>query len=412
MNALSSAVAMPESVMQPGNTPMKKKKLVVVGNGMAGVRTLEELLKIAPDLYDITVFGAEPHPNYNRILLSPVLAGEQTLADIVLNPLAWYAEHGITLRMGTKATQIDRIQRVVRAAVIVPVHVRVEPPPHLADIGEALHTYDLVKAGHTDIVSIKNASSHGIDVVSRDSAGELQFDEVKASGIGKAKAQRGDPEEFVVDRIARAIDQDGHWAKHNTIPGLDDIARGIRREIMIPGITDELKPGLNTQWIQMNLSRSPGSTTLDVGKTVEDWVKPEAKKQSLLETFSPIEQGVHHRVAEKAKEKGLDDERAENLAAQGLLAFKQSRSVNRADDIGIYENRLFITSFPYGFGRDPSFHVNLEVAVASQKPAQETLQQVAQLDQQQAQARLAQQQTQQPDGPDSPKGPTIGPRIA
>ena len=64
---------------------MKKMKLVMVGNGMAGVRTLEELLKIAPDLYDITVFGAEPHPNYNRILLSPVLAGEQTLDQIVLN---------------------------------------------------------------------------------------------------------------------------------------------------------------------------------------------------------------------------------------------------------------------------------------------------------------------------------------
>ena len=59
----------------------------MVGNGMAGVRTLEELLKIAPDLYDITVFGAEPHPNYNRILLSPVLAGEQTIDEIVLNPL-------------------------------------------------------------------------------------------------------------------------------------------------------------------------------------------------------------------------------------------------------------------------------------------------------------------------------------
>jgi hypothetical protein len=65
---------------------MKKMKLVMVGNGMAGVRTLEELLKITPDLYDITVFGAEPHPNYNRILLSPVLAGEQTLDEIVLNP--------------------------------------------------------------------------------------------------------------------------------------------------------------------------------------------------------------------------------------------------------------------------------------------------------------------------------------
>jgi nitrite reductase (NADH) large subunit len=65
--------------------PKAKLKLVLIGNGMAGVRTLEELLKIAPDLYDITVFGAEPHPNYNRILLSPVLAGEQTLDEIVLN---------------------------------------------------------------------------------------------------------------------------------------------------------------------------------------------------------------------------------------------------------------------------------------------------------------------------------------
>ena len=53
-----------------------RQQLVMVGNGMAGVRALEELLKLAPDLYDITVFGAEPHPNYNRILLSPVLAGE------------------------------------------------------------------------------------------------------------------------------------------------------------------------------------------------------------------------------------------------------------------------------------------------------------------------------------------------
>ena len=94
---------------------MKKMKLVMVGNGMAGVRTLEELLKIAPDLYDITVFGAEPHPNYNRILLSPVLAGEQTLDEIVLNPLSWYAEHGITLHTGRKVARIDRIKRRVIA---------------------------------------------------------------------------------------------------------------------------------------------------------------------------------------------------------------------------------------------------------------------------------------------------------
>ena len=93
-----------------------KTKLVMIGNGMAGVRTLEELLKIAPDLYDITVFGAEPHPNYNRILLSPVLAGEQTIPEIVLNPLAWYADMGITLHLGKAVTRIDRVKRIVHAA--------------------------------------------------------------------------------------------------------------------------------------------------------------------------------------------------------------------------------------------------------------------------------------------------------
>src|SRR5437667_210601 len=87
---------------------MKKMKLVMIGNGMAGVRTLEELLKIAPDLYDITVFGAEPHPNYNRILLSPVLAGEMTLDDAVRNDLDWYNHNGIKLHVGKRVERIDR----------------------------------------------------------------------------------------------------------------------------------------------------------------------------------------------------------------------------------------------------------------------------------------------------------------
>jgi nitrite reductase (NADH) large subunit len=94
---------------------VNKQKLVMVGNGMAGVRTLEELLKVAPDLYDITVFGAEPHPNYNRILLSPVLAGEQTLDEIVLNSWDWYSDNHITLHAGKKVVQVDRVKRVVRA---------------------------------------------------------------------------------------------------------------------------------------------------------------------------------------------------------------------------------------------------------------------------------------------------------
>jgi len=94
---------------------MSKMKLVMVGNGMAGVRTLEELIKLAPDLFDITVFGSEVHPNYNRILLSPVLAGEQTLDEIILNPLSWYEENGISLHTGCTVTQVDRVKREVHA---------------------------------------------------------------------------------------------------------------------------------------------------------------------------------------------------------------------------------------------------------------------------------------------------------
>lgn len=94
---------------------MRKQRLVMVGNGMAGMKTIEEILKHAPDVFDITVFGAEPHGNYNRILLSPVLAGEMTLADIMLNDLDWYATNGITLHAGRKVVEVDRVRRVVRA---------------------------------------------------------------------------------------------------------------------------------------------------------------------------------------------------------------------------------------------------------------------------------------------------------
>src|ERR1700749_12761 len=88
-------------------------KLVVVGNGMAGMRTVEEVLEHAPGLYEITVFGSEPHPNYNRIQLSTVLAGEQTIEQIILNPRAWYDEHGLTLHTSKTITRIDRKARTV-----------------------------------------------------------------------------------------------------------------------------------------------------------------------------------------------------------------------------------------------------------------------------------------------------------
>jgi len=83
---------------------------------MAGMRAIEELLELAPDLYDITVFGAEPHGNYNRILLSPVLASEKTIADIMLNTREWYDERRIRLIAGDEVVKIDRARRRVIAA--------------------------------------------------------------------------------------------------------------------------------------------------------------------------------------------------------------------------------------------------------------------------------------------------------
>jgi nitrite reductase (NADH) large subunit len=98
------------------NARAAKPSLVVVGNGMAGMRTVEELQKLAPDMYDITVFGAEPHGNYNRILLSPVLAGEKTVDDIMTHTREWYTSHGITLHAGDQVVRIDRKKRIVHAA--------------------------------------------------------------------------------------------------------------------------------------------------------------------------------------------------------------------------------------------------------------------------------------------------------
>src|SRR6516165_11939387 len=90
-----------------------RAQLVVIGNGMAGMRTVEELLARAPRCFDITIIGAEPHPNYSRILLSSVLAGEKTFDEIVLNTPAWYRENGICLIAGKRATAIDRTTRRV-----------------------------------------------------------------------------------------------------------------------------------------------------------------------------------------------------------------------------------------------------------------------------------------------------------
>ena len=91
----------------------RRERLVVIGNGMAGARVVEEILARDPNRFDITMFGSEPYGNYNRILLSNVLNGSQKMEDIFLNPLAWYEENNITLHVGVKVTLIDRERQVV-----------------------------------------------------------------------------------------------------------------------------------------------------------------------------------------------------------------------------------------------------------------------------------------------------------
>jgi nitrite reductase (NADH) large subunit len=102
-----------------------KQHLVVIGNGMAGMRTVEELLKIAPDRYTIQVFGAEPYGNYNRIMLTPVLAGEKQLDDIMLHPLSWYEAHGVMLHRDDPVVEIDLARsRVVARSGVTAVYDR------------------------------------------------------------------------------------------------------------------------------------------------------------------------------------------------------------------------------------------------------------------------------------------------
>jgi NAD(P)H-dependent nitrite reductase small subunit len=109
-----------ESVFVVADTGRGRTRLVVVGNGMAAMRTVEELLALQAEPCDITVFGAEPRGNYNRILLSPLLAGDASREEVMSHPLEWYRERGIALHAGDPVVSIDRRQkRVISAAGVV-----------------------------------------------------------------------------------------------------------------------------------------------------------------------------------------------------------------------------------------------------------------------------------------------------
>ncbi len=98
--------------LSTSEAPGRRERLIVIGNGMAGARTVEEILdRGGADAFDIVMFGAEPYGNYNRISLSNVLAGSEDPQEIFLNPLDWYEENGVTLHCGVAVERIDRFAR-------------------------------------------------------------------------------------------------------------------------------------------------------------------------------------------------------------------------------------------------------------------------------------------------------------
>ncbi|HJZ46823.1 MAG TPA: FAD-dependent oxidoreductase [Roseiflexaceae bacterium] len=127
----------------------EKQRLVVIGNGMAGARAVEEILACGGgEQFAITMFGAEPYGNYNRIMLSDVLNGNQSREQIFLNPLAWYAEHNITLHAGTPVADIDRAARevVTRQGLRVPYDILILATGSHAFVPPMDNLYD--SAGH------------------------------------------------------------------------------------------------------------------------------------------------------------------------------------------------------------------------------------------------------------------------
>ena len=122
-----------------------RRQLVVIGNGMAGARTVEEILpRGGAEQFSITMFGDEPYGNYNRIMLSHVLSGEETDAEIFLNSLPWYVENDITLHAGVRATRIDRFSKLVYAVntadgTVSPDPVRRADHRHRQPLVHAVH---------------------------------------------------------------------------------------------------------------------------------------------------------------------------------------------------------------------------------------------------------------------------------
>ncbi|MGO1069465.1 XVIPCD domain-containing protein [Lysobacter sp. CA199] len=283
----------------------------------------------------------------------------------------------------------------------------------LGDIGEAIQTYDMVEKGYTDIVSIKNKSGHGIDVVGRNpDSQKLEFFEVKTSAQGKAVVQHGgDPEEFIAKRLEKAINGIGQWAEHRTIPELKKIAEAIRDEVIDPA-TNTFKG--EATWVRINVSNEPGSHKLRIdSKESDPWVKPEDRKAELSPGIDAVRNSVDFQTLHKgvAGSGNFNEQQSANVAAALLRECAADPLIQRIDRAGTFtsqttgEQMAYALYSPHG-DRGPHFDVRVNATQAAQEPVEQNLAKVEQINQQQA---LAQQEEMQR-GPDDPgRG---GPRMS
>jgi Holliday junction resolvase-like predicted endonuclease len=313
----------------------------------------------------------------------------------------------------------------------------------LGDIGEAISTRDMVKQGYTDITSIKNNSNHGIDLVGRNKDGELEFFEVKASAKNQAKAQTGDPQEFITDRLRRAIDARGHWSEANVSPELNASANALRKEIGDGSI--------NAKWVQINISRDSHSPELKIDKTVKDWVEPEARKQGMTSPNKADEgipaklstvlinheshpdyrefQQLRSMVSPALSRSGRkpNEEEIDNATAQLLAQKKENTLMQETHRVEINHvksgspegDKLIALYEPHGQNVLPRFNARIPTDEAMNTPLAQSTKEIDGLNQQQALAQRQelerkQQKEQNPDGPSlqPPGGPTMkGPSI-
>jgi NAD(P)H-dependent nitrite reductase small subunit len=234
--------------VEPGIGKRGRRRLVVVGNGMAAMRTIEELLQFARDDYQITVFGAEPRGNYNRILLSPLLAGDTDREQIMLHAPAWYRERGIVLHVGDPVVSIDRrSRRVISAAGVVAGYdrlllatgsdpVRLKVPGHdlpgvfsfrsiddvdgmLAQAAQATRAV-VIGGGLLGLEAASGLARHGLKVTVvhiRERVMDRQLDAEAARLLQLAMEARG--MEFCLEARTAAFEGDGHVERLRTEDG-------------------------------------------------------------------------------------------------------------------------------------------------------------------------------------------------